>query len=112
MLQKLIRKIANDRGVSAQTNGFINRPPLLYLQEHWENYERLTDIALRLNFKIYPEHRTACSDGSFAPPHVPVLDGLGPIGDNVHTADEFMRADSLTIRPLIISELITSLFFK
>ncbi len=109
-LRKLVEETSYDMGVDFLIDGGKTRPPLIFGPSHLDMYEKMVEIGKSLSFKIYPEHRTSCSDGSFVPVWVPVLDGVGPIGNEVHTEREYMLKESLTIRPLILAELITSLF--
>jgi glutamate carboxypeptidase len=38
------------------------------------------------------------SDGCWAAAGIPTLDGLGPVGDHDHAADEFIEVDSIPTR--------------
>jgi hypothetical protein len=109
-LKKMINQHMNIKNVQGMVSGEINRPALLFGKRHWEMYEKMNDISRSLNFTIFSEHRSSCSDGSFVPDEIPVLDGIGPIADYVHTEEEFMTPESLAIRPLIITALMTELY--
>lgn len=109
-LKKIVFKTASQNQVKADVNVLKFRPPLIFQGPHWEMYDKMEEIARELNFNIYPEQRTSCSDASFVPEWIPVLDGIGPIGDNVHTEVEYMTKKSLSIRPLIIAEMLRRIF--
>ncbi|UCH95533.1 MAG: M20/M25/M40 family metallo-hydrolase [Candidatus Aminicenantes bacterium] len=61
--------------------------------------QMVRQIARDLDQEVGPEHRRGTSDanffGSFA---VPTLDGWGPVCDNDHTSDEFIKIPSLKQR--------------
>ena len=109
-LEEMIHKNAGIYGVKANLRSRISRPPLIFSDERWKAFEKVREIGKELSFKIHPEERTSCSDASFVPDNVVVLDGMGPIGDNVHTDEEFMVEETLTIRPTIMAGLIASKF--
>lgn len=101
MLGKIIRRAIDHNDVRGDVKGYRTRPPLLFTEKHWNMVEALSDVAEEVGFKLYHENRMSCSDGSYVPANVPVLDGMGPIGDYVHTGDEYMTLESLTMRPLL-----------
>ncbi|MFP4498102.1 MAG: M20/M25/M40 family metallo-hydrolase [Vulcanimicrobiota bacterium] len=112
LLKALMRDVQNSISrfkVDGTVKGEKVRPPLVFERIHWEMIEKLARAADKLDFKLFHEHRVSCSDGSFVPVNVPVLDGMGPIGDNVHTPDEFMAFESLTVRPLLMASLMAEL---
>ncbi|MCE1249059.1 MAG: M20/M25/M40 family metallo-hydrolase [Firmicutes bacterium] len=88
----------------------LTRPPVIFDEKRWNVFNRLQKIGESIGFNLHPESRTAGSDASFVPDHVPVLDGMGPVGDKIHTDEEFMQACSLTARPLVIAELVAQMF--
>ena len=47
------------------------------------------------------------SDGNYlAPMRVPVLDGLGPVGGNLHTEEEYIELPSLVPRAAMLAGII------
>jgi glutamate carboxypeptidase len=104
-LKKMVTRKMNSRNIKGTVSGEITRPALIFKKHHWQVFDRISDIGQTVDFKIFPEHRVSCSDGSFVPGEIPVLDGIGPIADYVHTEEEFMTLESLTIRPMIIASL-------
>lgn len=88
----------------------LTRPPLIFNEKRWSVFHKLQNIGEKVGFRLHPESRTAGSDASFVPDGVPVLDGMGPVGDKIHSNDEFMQACSLSARPLLIAELAAQMF--
>lgn len=109
-IEEMVQQNASRYGVKASLRSRISRPPLIFSKERWNAFEKVREIGKELGFRIHPEERTSCSDASFVPDNVVVLDGMGPIGDNVHTDEEFMTAETLIVRPVIMAELIASKF--
>lgn len=108
-LQGIIDETLQKSGLRWDVYGGISRPPVIFDRGRQEMFDRLREIAGEIGFQIQPEHRASCSDGSFVPQSVKLLDGVGPIGDNVHTSEEFLAAESLTIRPLLTAALLKTL---
>ncbi len=64
----------------------------------------------RLGLEAIPEHRGGLSDGNPLWPHVPTIDGLGPVGRNAHCSEqstdgqkeqEYVLASSLVPKALL-----------
>lgn len=109
-IENSVKKAALDYNVKMSISTSTRRPPMVFSQNRWRHFRKAQQIAEHIDFNIYPEVRVSGSDACFVPKQVPVLDGMGPIGDNVHTKKEFMTCSSLTIRPAIIAGLIVSEF--
>lgn len=107
-LEQIVRLTASEFKVAKTLSGEITRPPLIFTENRWKMFERARQIGREIGFNLTPESRISCSDASFVPDYIPVLDGMGPIGDKIHTDEEFMLAQSLSVRPLIIAELMAS----
>jgi glutamate carboxypeptidase len=59
----------------------------------------VAEQARRLGFDIVEEYRQGCSDANIvADEGIPVIDGLGPLGDLDHSDKEFIIKDSLKNR--------------
>lgn len=105
---EIIKRAVKEYKLKETTSAGIHRPPLIFTDRRWKMFEEVKRLGGEFGFKISPESRTSCSDASFVPDEVPVLDGMGPIGDNVHTEEEFMLEKSLEIRPAIMAGLVLS----
>jgi glutamate carboxypeptidase len=110
MFKKMVTRKMKAKNIQGSVTGEIVRPALNYTKRHWEVYDMMCDIGHAVGFKIYSDYRVTCSDGSFVPPNIPVLDGIGPIGDYLHTEEEFMTPESLIIRPVILASLMVQMF--
>ncbi len=112
-LDNEIRKIAK-RDLNSQlqirVKRGIYRPPHLETEITRQFFERVQQMANRLETKVAPIHRTASSAVCYVPESVPVLEGLGPAGGNSRSPNEYILRDSLidraTLLALIIRECI------
>ncbi len=69
------------------------------------------EIAERAGWRLEIEDdRGGISFSNFLPDPsaIPILDGLGPVGDGMHTRDEFMELESLDRRIALLAELLAA----
>jgi glutamate carboxypeptidase len=97
-------------GARIEVRGGFNRPPM----ERTAYTERLFSAAKTIGSKIgldVQEGSTGgASDGNLtAALGIPTLDGLGPVGDNAHSPEEFIDTESLPGRAALVAGLILSL---
>ena len=82
------------------------RPPLEEREVNQQFYEHVQGIARRLEVKMASVHRQKPSDICQVPPHVPTLGGLGPVGGDVQTPQEYIVRDSLVDRAALLAMII------
>lgn len=108
-LDNEIRKIAR-RGSNSQiqirVKRGIYRPPSIETETTHQFFERVKQMANRLETKVAPIHRTASSAVCYVPEIVPVLEGLGPAGGNSRSPNEYILRDSLIDRATLLALLI------
>ena len=93
-------------GTSLELSGELNRPPMPFDALMQETFEKAWEIADASGLEIKAGGSGGASDANFvAPLDVPVLDGLGAIGDGLHSSREFIDKKSLVKQ----SDLLTSL---
>ncbi|WP_456384684.1 M20 family metallopeptidase [Desulfolithobacter sp.] len=68
--------------------------------------------AERLGISICREVRQGVSDANTMGEYIPVLDGLGPIGEHDHSDREYMLKDSLPVRTRLLAALLPALAEK
>jgi glutamate carboxypeptidase len=91
-------------------SGGINRLPMERTPGVAALYEMAKRIANGLGFDLGETAVGGGSDGNFITPlGVPVLDGLGAVGDGAHAANEHIQIDSLPIRAALFASLIREL---
>jgi glutamate carboxypeptidase len=72
-------------------------------------FEKAKSIAARIGIDLKASGTGGGSDGNFvAPLGIPVLDGLGVVGEGPHSEREYILADSLYERTKLLSTLLTN----
>jgi len=107
ILQEKIDRLARHCSVpntSASYEITSTRPPMPAGRDNEALFEVIAMAATELGIDVAAEHRQGVSDANLiAAEKVPVVDGLGPIGDRDHSADEYIRRESLPQRALLIA---------
>ena len=94
-------------GTSIEVTGELNRPPMPFDDMMRKTFEKAKDIASSIGVELKAGGTGGGSDANFvAPLGVPVLDGLGAIGEGYHSEREFIFADSLDQRVKLIAALL------
>jgi glutamate carboxypeptidase len=80
------------------------RPPMPACAGNEKLYGVIAKAAAELGYTVAAEHRQGVSDANLiAAENVPVVDGLGPVGDKDHSAAEYIHRESLPQRALLIA---------
>jgi len=72
-------------------------------------YSIVEEISTRLEQKTNSFHRDLSSDISHVPQEIPSLEGLGPLGAEYRSPNEYIVKDSLIERSLLLTMLIHKL---
>jgi glutamate carboxypeptidase len=95
-------------GTSIAVSGGINRPPMPRDARMAATFERARGIAGRLGLTISEGGTGGGSDANFvAPLGVPVLDGLGALGNGAHSEREHVLIASLPERTALLAALLS-----
>ena len=98
-----------DERTKVFVSGGINRPPHERTPAVVELFEKARGVAAHLNFELGEAQVGGASDGNFlAAMGVPVLDGLGTMGDGAHAVHEHIEADDIARRGALIAGLLLS----
>lgn len=92
-----------------QFEGGTRRPPMERTGEVAGLWERVKKIAGNLDIRVQEEHRWSSSDICFAARSVPVIDGLGPVGDKAPNKTEYILRHSLLERSALLAMVIREL---
>lgn len=85
----------------------LNRPPMPRDETMRQTFEKACSIAARLGLDLTEGSTGGGSDANFvAPLGVPVLDGLGAVGDGAHSEREYILLSSLPQRAALLSALL------
>ena len=94
-------------GTSIEITGGLNRPPMPFDETMKVTFEKAKDIASKIGIELKAGGTGGASDANFvAPLGIPVLDGLGAVGEGFHSEREYIFADSLEQRVKLVSALL------
>lgn len=94
-------------GTSLKITGGLNRPPMPFDERAQATFERARLIAEGIGIELKAGGSGGGSDANFvAPLGIPVLDGLGAVGEGLHSEREYIFADSLEERANLLAALI------
>ncbi|MCC6259483.1 MAG: M20 family metallopeptidase [Anaerolineales bacterium] len=94
-------------GTALQITGQLNRPPMPFDHTMQTTFAKAKNIAARIGMELKAGGTGGGSDGNFvAALGVPVLDGMGAVGEGYHSEREFIYADSLAEKKNLLVELI------
>ncbi|MCC6300241.1 MAG: M20 family metallopeptidase [Anaerolineales bacterium] len=94
-------------GARIEITGELNRPPMPFDDAMKSTFEKAQGIASRIGMELKAGGTGGASDGNFvAPLGIPLLDGMGAVGEGYHSEREFIFANSLEQKAKLIAELI------
>lgn len=94
-------------GTSVEVTGGLNRPPMPFDERMKATFEKARSIASRIGMELKAGGTGGASDANFvAPLGIPVLDGLGAVGEGYHSEREYILADSIEERTRLVTALL------
>ncbi len=94
-------------GTSIEVTGGLNRPPMPFDETMKATFEKAKTIGAQIGMDLKAGGTGGASDGNFvAPLGIPVLDGLGAVGEGYHSEREYIFADSLATRTKLVAALL------
>jgi glutamate carboxypeptidase len=94
-------------GTRIEITGGLNRPPMPFDALMQQTFEKAKAVAANIGMPLTAGGTGGASDGNFiAPLGIPVLDGMGAVGEGYHSEREFIFAESLEQKAKLIAELI------
>lgn len=94
-------------GTTIQVEGRLNRPPMPSDERMKATFEKARTIAMKIGMNLTAGGTGGASDGNFvAPLGIPVLDGMGAVGEGYHSEREYIIADSMEQKARLIAELL------
>jgi glutamate carboxypeptidase len=94
-------------GTSLEITGDLNRPPMPFDEIMKSTFEKANSIAAKIGMELTAGGTGGASDGNFvAPLGIPVLDGMGAIGEGYHSEREYIFADSMEQKAKLIAAIL------
>ena len=94
-------------GTVIKVTGELNRPPMPADERMKATFNKARTLAHRVGLEIKASGTGGASDANFvAPLGIPVLDGLGAVGDGGHSEREFIFKDSLPERAKLLAAIL------
>lgn len=107
---KKICSIADVPGAVLELKGGIHRSPMVKGEGTLQLLEKIQEVSEEMGLTIKDVATGGNSDASFTSNvGVPTIDGLGPVGGNAHSNDEYLEISSLVERSLLIAKIIKKL---
>ncbi|MBA5776857.1 M20 family metallopeptidase [Stappia sp. F7233] len=95
--------------VRVTVTGGMNRPPFDQSEGSRALFEHVRSIGAELGLELRGIHTGGGSDANFVADRVPVIDGLGALGNGAHTLDEHILVSSLVPRMTLMRRLYETL---
>jgi len=94
-------------GTSMEVTGGLNRPPMPFDDTAKATFEKARSIAAGIGIELKAGGSGGVSDANFvAPLGIPVLDGMGAVGEGYHSDREYIFESSLEEKKRLLVELI------
>ena len=107
---KEICAIPDVEGTTIELIGGINRPPMVKNEQTIELLEVIKSVGDELDIEITDIATGGGSDASFTSAiGIATIDGLGPIGGNAHSEEEYLEVASLVERTELLARIIQRL---
>ncbi len=112
-LENEIKKICQTptiEGTSIELTGEIERPPMVKNEQTIALLDVIRAVGKEIDLDVKDVATGGSSDASFTSAKgVATIDGLGPVGGNAHSEDEYLEIDSLVERTLLLAKTIQRL---
>ncbi len=94
-------------GTSITVTGGLNRPPMPFDELMKSTFEKAKGIASKIGVELKAGGTGGASDGNFiAPLGIPLLDGMGAVGEGYHSEREYIFTSSLEHKVQLIASLL------
>jgi glutamate carboxypeptidase len=94
-------------GTSIEITGGLNRPPMPFDDLMKATFEKAKSIVVKIGMNLTAGGTGGASDGNFvAPLGIPVLDGMGAVGEGYHSDREYIFTNSMEQKVQLITSLL------
>lgn len=97
-------------GTEIELEGDISRPPMVNNEKTQALLSVIREVGKEIGIEVHDTSTGGGGDASFTSARgVPTIDGLGPVGGNVHSEEEYLEIDTLPERTLLLVKTIERL---
>lgn len=107
-IHQLIKKSKNDK-INIQISGALRRSPMIESEANKKLFQRIKDIANKIDIRVFEEHRWSSSNICLVAPNILKIDGLGPNGAATQEEDEYILRHSIVDRSALLALLLYDL---
>jgi glutamate carboxypeptidase len=105
VVMKSLKPVLDDTTI--EVSGGLNRPPMPFDETMKATFEKAKSIAMHVGMNLTAGGTGGASDGNFvAALGIPVLDGMGAVGEGYHSEREYIFAASMEQKAKLITALI------
>lgn len=109
-MDKIQKKLAVMEGISFDLQGYFQRKPKLFNEDHQRLFQHTKKCGQMLGINLDFVPTGGCCDGNnLAAAGLPNLDTLGVVGGGIHTSEEYVKLSSLTERAKLSAMLLMRL---
>ncbi|MFC2028618.1 M20 family metallopeptidase [Chloroflexota bacterium] len=95
------------QGTTIKVTGGLNRPPMPFNDLMRMTFNKAKHIATGIGLDLTASGTGGASDANFiSPMGIPVLDGLGAVGGDYHSKDEYIVEESLISRTQLLTTIL------
>jgi D-alanine-D-alanine ligase len=102
----IIAKNSTNGKLKAHVHKEGGRLPVVESEESYKFFEKIQNIAQKMEITVKLQHFNISSDVSLAPDNIPVIEGFGPLAENCGAPDEYIIRDSLIDRSALLAMVI------
>jgi glutamate carboxypeptidase len=94
-------------GTTIEVTGRLNRPPMPFDDRMKATFEKAKSIAAQIGMNLTAGGTGGASDGNFvAALGIPLLDGMGAVGEGYHSEREYIFTNSLEQKAKLVAKLL------
>ncbi len=107
---KEICSVSDVNGTTIELIGCIDRPPMVKNEQTVQLLNVIKEVGKEIGIEVIDTKTGGGSDASFTSAKgIATIDGLGPVGGNPHSDEEYLEISTLTERALLLMKTIQKL---
>ncbi len=102
-INKILQKQKSKKIYQVKIEGGVKRPALLASDKSRSLYQKIVELGRQIDVRITEEHRWSSADICHINKDIPIIDGLGPVGEYLPSDNERIIRHSLIERALLVA---------